>query len=88
MIELCEYCLLYILLCASACLCLVLSVCSFPFATLSNYEDEITVAGFIGEDLDYLILLKTRDKPGPRQAILKACCYYYFSLSIMHVFYF
>ena len=42
----------------------------FPFATLDNDEDEIIVAGFIGEDLDYLILLKTRDKPGPRQAIL------------------
>ena len=43
-IELCEYCLLYILLCASACLCLVLSVCSFPFATLDNDEDEISSA--------------------------------------------
>ena len=42
----------------------------FPFATLDNDEDEITVAGFIAEDLDYLILHKTRDKPGPRQAIL------------------
>ena len=44
----------------------------FSFATLDTDEEEVAVAGFIGEGLDYLLLLKTRDKPGPRQAILKA----------------
>ena len=40
-------------------------------ATLDNDEDEFSSAGiFIGEDLDYLTLLKTGDKPGQRQAIL------------------
>ena len=47
----------------------------FSFATLDSGEEEVAVVGSIGEGLDYLLLLKTRDKLGPRQAILKACCY-------------
>ena len=70
MIELCEYCLLYILLCASTCLCLVLIECLFILvATLDNDEKEVAVAVFVGEERDYQILLKTRDKSVPRQAI-------------------
>ena len=41
----------------------VLIVLPFLFATLDTDEEEESVAGFIGEGLDYLILLKTRDKP-------------------------
>ena len=48
---------------------------------LDNDKEEEEVTGFIGEELDYLIFLKTRDKPGHRQAILKACNYF----PIMHV---
>ena len=48
----------------------------FSFVTLDNGEEEVAVAGSIGEGLDYLIFLKTRDKPGHRQAILKACNYF------------
>ena len=33
------------------------------FAMLDTDEEEVAVAGFIGEGLNYLILLKTRDKP-------------------------
>ena len=48
----------------------------FLFATLDTDVEEIAVTGIIGEGLDYLIFLKTRDKPGHRQAILKACNYF------------
>ena len=71
---------------AKVCLCMVLIGCFFfLFAMLDNDEEEVAVAGFIGRILDYLILLKTRDKPYQRQAILKACTYFQLSLSIMHV---
>ena len=51
--------------------CLFLSL-----ATLDTDEEEVVVTGFIGEGLEHLIFLKTKDKPGHRQAILKACNYF------------
>ena len=56
-------------------------MCFLSFAALDNDEEEKEVSGSIGEELDYLMFLKTRDKPGHRQAILKACNYF----PIMHV---
>ena len=43
--------------------CLCFDCAPFYFAALDNDEEEVAVAGFIGAELDYLILLKTRDKP-------------------------
>ena len=43
----------------------------FSFATLDNGEEEEAVTGFIGEELDHLILLKTRTNQDTGKPISK-----------------
>ena len=66
------------------CLCLVLIGClPFLFATLDNDEEEVTVAGFIGEGLDILYCSRpgtNQDQGKPSQCLLP-----YLSLYVMHV---
>ena len=52
-------------------------------ATLDNDEDEFSSAGFVLEKIWIILLLKTRDKPEPRQAILMLAVITYHYLSCM-----
>ena len=64
------------IVCASLWFASVFNVLPFLFATLDTDVEEVVVTGFLGEELDYVMFLKTRDKPRHRQAILKACNYF------------
>ena len=51
------------IVCAPLWFASVFSVLPLLFATLDTDVEEVAVMGYIGEELDYLMFLKTRDKP-------------------------
>ena len=54
----------------------------FLVAMLGNDKEAVAVTGFIGDGLDYVILLKTRDKPLTKASHSKSL--HLFSLIIIY----